>query len=182
VLALCACAGSSGADGVPDASIDAVAPDSASDGLDASPTDAARADGGDAGETYKLLVLDPLQCAPDPLPTTGGLADCRVIVDASDGGCVAPGLVVAPTSDVDAINAIRQAQGAPTLAGSVCILNQLSASSPGSGCSAQQSVGWCYVLGSCVSDSGTVCAQDICPTSALSADTVVSNVAYLACP
>lgn len=132
------------------------------------------------GETYTPLRLNNNLCLPEPLRTAGAMAACRVLLSDGDAGCAATGLSLAASSDVQAIDSIRQGAGGPPLQGALCELVQTAGGATGSGCADQQVPGWCYVSGSCVPTS--TCAQDLCVSSAFASEAVPYDFAWLACP
>ena len=93
------------------------------------------------------------------------------------------GLALSPASatDVAQLEARAKTFDASLSPGAVCALSDLSASSSAdAGCVGDGGAGWCYVPGSCPTDAGKKCKQDICETEEFR--NVAYVYAYLACP
>jgi hypothetical protein len=112
-----------------------------------------------------------------------GSADCRILLAGVTAGCSQEGLSRATAGDVAGVEAKSRALGAPPPTGPLCVLTQLTAGISSSGCTNEQTSGWCYVAhGSCAADAGQTCKQNICTTDAFGAEKVISTSAWLACP
>jgi len=144
--------------------------DSAGTGTNAAPD-------GDAGR-FAGLELENDLCLPEPLPTSSGMAQCRVLLGDVTGGCAQAGLTAATAADEAGLNAALQAANEP-LVQTLCALSQQSAVAAGL-CNDEQTPGWCYVSGGCGEHRDGGCSQDVCGTAAFSDVQFVGS--WLLCP
>jgi hypothetical protein len=182
-LALCALAcGRGGGEASPDGAMQAEAGSGGEVGGDGDTgPDVDLGDDGLKSGNYRVLTFRNGVCLEVPLPTTQGVAACRVLLADVDGGCNAAGLSSATAADVAGINAIREAASGPPLSGVLCALAQVAAGQAQSGwCTYDEDAGWCYVIGSCVQDAS--CAQALCATLGFSSELLVYDQVWLACP
>jgi hypothetical protein len=148
----------------------------------------------DAGvtPTYRVLLLGRNDlCLPAPLPTLGGMATCRVLLEGVSAGCTISGLSPATTTDMAGIDADLQRRGFTRAPGAVCALVQLAPSpTVASGCADESASGWCYVNGRCSADAGTNCQEAMCATTGFDVATGYTSPtnhpayvqAWLGCP
>ena len=155
---------------------------------DAGPNDAAPTlDAADPGLFAGLRLGNDL-CMPQPLPTApSGLSTCHIILGVPGSCSGGAGLSPANAADRARVQAAFEDADASVPAGSLCVLNQLPASSsPGAGCSNEQSPGWCYAAHSaCPNDAGVTCKQSACVTDGYETDVREAGAiwgAWLSCP
>ena len=159
-LTLVACGANNQSSGAPSGGVEG--------GVDAEPILESGVDAADAS-FFTSVALENQYCLPIPLPANAanGLANCRVLLGVP-GACEASeGLSPATAADVAKVHAQAEAIDASVPAGSVCVLTQVAASStPGTGCTDQQTPGWCYARSSCRADAGGFpCQYAACQTA-----------------
>jgi hypothetical protein len=97
-------------------------------------------------------------------------------------GCSAMGLSAATAADTAAVAAAVAMFGEAAPSGPTCVLQQLPSAAGQATCQDQSESGWCYVAGTCTSNSGVTCTADLCFTSAYTGESLSYQYTFLACP
>ena len=144
------------------------------------------APGSDAAPYFGRIILRNDLCFARALPAdqSSGMSKCRLLLAGVTAGCGQPGLQPASGADLASydkwIAVGVDEYGVQPPQGSLCSVTQI-ASLAGMSCANDVSPGWCYVRGSCQSDAGPTCRQDVCVSEGLTGEQIAYALTVLAC-